>query len=211
LARSRAQVRSGCGRVGITRRATASPSPIGGCCAAMGRVSPSSTRLPDRGARRYKTTTLAADEFKVCGSMGLYRAWLDDTYRHSWSHSSSARGLRQKPARRNRVACPKTASWRRRVPKKTSSSDEQRFDFLARQAPRGVDAAAGGGLEHEYLLPDSRCLNVAQRRLVDWDPFRLLAAFVTAGSYIRRCEPEMMLSGTCVVRLTGSQRQASMT
>jgi len=24
-----------------------------------------------------------------------------------------------------------------------------------------VDAAAGGGLEHDNLLPDSRCLNVA--------------------------------------------------
>jgi hypothetical protein len=33
---------------------------------------------------------------------------------------------------------------------------------LARQALKGlVDAAAGGGLEHEILLPDSRCLNVA--------------------------------------------------
>jgi hypothetical protein len=42
------------------------------------------------------------------------------------------------------------------------SSDEQRIDFLARQALKGlVDAAAGGGLEHENLLPDSRCLNVA--------------------------------------------------
>jgi len=40
-------------------------------------------------------------------------------------------------ARRNRVACRKTAI-------------------------RGlVDAAAGGGLERENLLPDSRCLDVA--------------------------------------------------
>jgi hypothetical protein len=27
--------------------------------------------------------------------------------------------------------------------------------------PGLVDAAAGGGLEHKNLLPDSRCLNVA--------------------------------------------------
>jgi hypothetical protein len=29
------------------------------------------------------------------------------------------------------------------------------------RAIKGLDAAAGGGLEHENLLPDSRCLNVA--------------------------------------------------
>jgi len=34
--------------------------------------------------------------------------------------------------------------------------------FSRRQALKGlVDAAAGGSLEHENLLPDSRCLNVA--------------------------------------------------
>jgi hypothetical protein len=34
--------------------------------------------------------------------------------------------------------------------------------LAAKTAIKGlVDAAAGGGLEHENLLPDSRCLNVA--------------------------------------------------
>jgi cell division protein FtsL len=68
------------------------------------------------------------------------------------------------------AACRYTAQWADRQDREldapraeeTASGDEQRIDFLARQALKGlVDAAASGDLEHENLLPDSCCLNVA--------------------------------------------------
>jgi hypothetical protein len=65
-------------------------------------------------------------------------------------------------ARRNRVTCRQDGEQDAPRAEETPSGDEQRVDFLARQALNGlVNAAAGGGLEHENLLLDSRCLNVA--------------------------------------------------
>ena len=73
------------------------------------------------------------------------------------------------------------ATWLSKVGKESAFQGEP-FDADAR--------AAGAPPTRETDSVIAACLSVAWRRLVDWDPFRLLAAFVTAGSSIRRCEQD---------------------